>query len=227
MVLFGCTDYPSVHQNEEVNIQAPGGSANVQWDSWSAFLAGNNFKGVYRPNTAPSSSDRDLFVSMGSNLVTEYIPYNVYYQVNYDTGTSGYWVDPAEITGMRCDGVVEYINEWYNFRIFGDDAHWDVTRSDYWIRDYHSGTMVTPSSQPTWMTRVTTMMWPQVYYQYGSTGTNVALIQSQLNYLGFWCGSADGIFGNNTKNAVINFQRSRGLSADGVVGFYTWNELFK
>lgn len=68
--------------------------------------------------------------------------------------------------------------------------------------------------------------YPGYYIQYGSTGSNVVLVQSRLNYLGFNCGNADGDFGSMTKSAVINFQRSKGLTADGVVGPSTWSYLF-
>ena len=37
--------------------------------------------------------------------------------------------------------------------------------------------------------------------------------------------SIDGIFGKNTKDAVINFQRYYGLSVDGIVGCNTWRKL--
>lgn len=37
--------------------------------------------------------------------------------------------------------------------------------------------------------------------------------------------TADGKFGNDTKNAVINFQRLTGLSADGCVGLNTWKRI--
>ena len=37
--------------------------------------------------------------------------------------------------------------------------------------------------------------------------------------------TADGKFGNNTKNAVINFQKSHGLSPDGCVGLNTWKKI--
>ncbi|WP_053366504.1 hypothetical protein [Bacillus sp. FJAT-27245] len=135
-------------------LHAPGSGSVVSWDSWSNFMKGNNFKGVYRPNRAPTSSERDLFVSMGRNLRTENIAYNVAYQVYYDTGSSGTWVDPSEISSMRCDGVVEYIHEWYGFRIYGSDTYWDVTRNSFWGRDHHSGTAITPKKQVGYMTLV-------------------------------------------------------------------------
>lgn len=37
--------------------------------------------------------------------------------------------------------------------------------------------------------------------------------------------TADGIFGNRTKDAVIMFQRKRGLSQDGIAGPKTWTHL--
>lgn len=37
--------------------------------------------------------------------------------------------------------------------------------------------------------------------------------------------TADGKFGNNTKNAVIAFQKINGLAADGCVGIETWKKI--
>ncbi len=37
--------------------------------------------------------------------------------------------------------------------------------------------------------------------------------------------SVDGLFGNDTKNAVITFQKLTGLSADGCVGLNTWKKI--
>ncbi len=37
--------------------------------------------------------------------------------------------------------------------------------------------------------------------------------------------TADGKFGNNTKTAVINFQKLVGLNADGIVGLNTWKKI--
>ena len=37
--------------------------------------------------------------------------------------------------------------------------------------------------------------------------------------------TADGLFGNDTKNAVIKFQKLVGLKADGCVGLNTWKKI--
>lgn len=59
----------------------------------------------------------------------------------------------------------------------------------------------------------------------GARGKITELLQEKLNSLGFNCGSVDGIFGENTRQAVMKYQSSRGLLPDGVVGQYTWRKL--
>lgn len=65
----------------------------------------------------------------------------------------------------------------------------------------------------------------QALSKYGSTGSEVAQIQQRLQELGYSPGSADGIFGSRTKNAVISFQRDYGLADDGIVGPKTLEAL--
>ena len=69
----------------------------------------------------------------------------------------------------------------------------------------------------------TTAGYPQI--KRGSISTYVLIAQDDLNTLGFRTGGLDGIFGAQTQNAVREYQRSRGLSADGVVGCNTWRSL--
>ena len=51
------------------------------------------------------------------------------------------------------------------------------------------------------------------------TGEDVRIVQQKLLDLGFEVkGGADGKFGKNTRDAVIAFQKSRGIKVDGKVG---------
>jgi len=51
-------------------------------------------------------------------------------------------------------------------------------------------------------------------------------IQKRLAQLGCYHGIADGYFGPNTSNAVIEFQKSKGMPADGTVRVDSWVEMF-
>ena len=59
----------------------------------------------------------------------------------------------------------------------------------------------------------------------GSKNQYVLILQDSLNALGFTGSGLDGIFGPSTRQALINFQRSQGLSPDGVAGCSTWTAL--
>ena len=53
---------------------------------------------------------------------------------------------------------------------------------------------------------------------WGDRGTEVTRIQQRLKQYGYLDGTADGIFGQATYDAVVWFQKKNGLTADGVVG---------
>ncbi len=61
----------------------------------------------------------------------------------------------------------------------------------------------------------------------GSTGPDVRVVQSILNRIGYNSGAVDGVFGSQTQQAVVAFQRNNGLTPDGVVGPATWSVLNK
>lgn len=61
--------------------------------------------------------------------------------------------------------------------------------------------------------------------KYGSSGSEVTQIQQKLQSLGFYNGSIDGIYGTETKNAVTEFQKSCGLTPDGIAGTKTLTYL--
>lgn len=61
----------------------------------------------------------------------------------------------------------------------------------------------------------------------GTRGSIVKEVQSNLNYLGYNSGAADGIFGVNTEKALKSFQKAEGLSVSGVVNESTRSLLSK
>ncbi len=58
----------------------------------------------------------------------------------------------------------------------------------------------------------------QVLSKLGSRGDEVRRIQTKLRSLGFFNGSIDGIYGVKTQSAVRQFQKSVGITADGIAG---------
>lgn len=60
--------------------------------------------------------------------------------------------------------------------------------------------------------------------QYGSSGSDVEDLQKRLNGYGYNL-TVDGQFGDQTKNAVLDYQNKYGLTQDGIVGDKTWGQL--
>lgn len=69
-----------------------------------------------------------------------------------------------------------------------------------------------------------------VYYEfpnYGDTGSGVRNLQYYLDYLSRFYSTIppvdmDGVFGDQTRDAVLALQRTFGLTEDGIVGYSTW-----
>ena len=64
-----------------------------------------------------------------------------------------------------------------------------------------------------------------VSYRQGDTGSAVTTIQTKLRRWGYFDGPVDGIYGSGTAEAVRYFQRSNGLTPDGVAGPATLKAL--
>ncbi|WP_080845430.1 spore cortex-lytic enzyme [Cytobacillus gottheilii] len=63
--------------------------------------------------------------------------------------------------------------------------------------------------------------------QQGAVGDDVIELQSRLQYLGFYNGKIDGVFGWGTYWALRNFQYEFGLPIDGLAGQKTKDKLAK
>lgn len=64
----------------------------------------------------------------------------------------------------------------------------------------------------------------------GAKGELTRWIQKRLSlYLNVWSegGQADGVFGEKTEQNIRNFQKTKGLPADGIVGKKTWSALLQ
>ena len=65
-------------------------------------------------------------------------------------------------------------------------------------------------------------------YRVGDEGPAIRDIQDRLSALGFGSnGDSRARFGDGTRQAVIEFQRAKGLDADGIVGPDTWRALYE
>ncbi|MBH8556247.1 peptidoglycan-binding protein [Nostocaceae cyanobacterium CENA357] len=60
----------------------------------------------------------------------------------------------------------------------------------------------------------------------GSQGERVSELQAALKLLGFYSGTVDGTYSEDTAKAVSRFKQAVGLSPDGVVDAATWQRLF-
>lgn len=61
--------------------------------------------------------------------------------------------------------------------------------------------------------------------QHGAVGDDVIELQSRLQYVGYYNGKIDGVFGWQTYWALRNFQYEYGLPIDGLAGTKTKNKL--
>ncbi len=59
----------------------------------------------------------------------------------------------------------------------------------------------------------------------GSRGPQVEDLQTRLQELGHYSGAADGIYGDATQAAVVQFQQKIGIPATGTVNQQTWQRL--
>ena len=61
--------------------------------------------------------------------------------------------------------------------------------------------------------------------QLGDSGLRVKQLQQQLKNIGLYTDAIDGHFTESVKNAIVSFQTSKKLQADGIVGIKSWVAL--
>ena len=145
-------DSYNISQNYPI-IQASGPNKVVDWVSWFGFLDGENYIGLYKPNNCNMSYWGERFVSRAREL--RGIPYIALGQIDYEDGSYSL-VTPQRITNLRCDGVVEYVYEWFGFRVWGSDNGWDISRNALLNISEHTGFIISPRMQRNFLQQVST-----------------------------------------------------------------------
>lgn len=115
--------------------------------------------------------------------------------------------DGKYYNGPHLDGMNEY---------YATDTEWDVKIRD--IMNQLAGYIDYGGSGGT------SYSWPT--YSSGDQAEAVYSIQYLLEEHGYSLQYHDGIYGAEVQNAIENFQSTKGLLVDGVVGPNTWEELY-
>lgn len=99
----------------------------------------------------------------------------------------------------------------YTVKVYGKDG---LSTNDYdSIKQFN----ITISAKPLYLSVLP--------LSYGMKNNDVVSLQNALVKLGYAISDPPGYFGTKTKNAVTSFQKSKGLSADGIVGNITYKAL--
>ena len=133
-------------------IEHPGYSGNLRYSNLNGFIAGNTFKGYYKPTSSMTTSQKNAVASTARKLAAYVIPYTFAGQIGYSAMNDGHKLTPADLATIRCDGVVEFSYEYNNIRISGNSSTWNICIDKTENFNQHSGTTVTPIKQATqWM----------------------------------------------------------------------------
>lgn len=119
---------------------------------------------------------------------------------------------------VTCDGLSQWGSKY-----LGDEGYTPIEIIRYYYgSDMYINTAVAVSGVPA--------SWPGYNLNIGASGDKVLQIQQQLNriaqnYPALPRITADGIYGNNTANAVRTFQRIFNLPQSGIVDYPTWYKI--
>ncbi|MGN0995475.1 MAG: peptidoglycan-binding protein [Candidatus Ventricola sp.] len=105
------------------------------------------------------------------------------------------------------------------FYYIDSESGWFRTQAGYWISKDYAKVMTADEIKD--YTGSGSGSSSGSSLKYGSTGSDVLYVQTALKKLGYYSGSLTGHYGNKTAQAVMDFQRDHGLSADGVCGAKT------
>ncbi|MDE5780551.1 MAG: peptidoglycan-binding protein [Lachnospiraceae bacterium] len=129
-----------------------------------------------------------------------------------------YFKDSGTSAATNHVGIVTKYSGSTVYTIEGNSGN-KVAENSYSI----SNTYIVYICSPNYTNSSTSVSFPTL--KEGSEGYRVKALQYMLNHYVSAGLTVDGKFGTGTKNAVVKFQNSKGLSADGIVGTNTWTKL--
>jgi len=137
-----CSD---CNDSEEGVYEIKGWWHHVNVYSWNSFIGSNLYLGSY---TNPNISYWDIS-NIFDTLETLDLDNSIWYvagdMLQYDLFPES-WIEPDEITDIRCDGVVEYSYEWNDIEVwgisntgneYGTPHHYDVS-SAYYVEEHNN-----------------------------------------------------------------------------------------
>ena len=119
---------PSI--NSRIVYHSPGPSQSSQNGTWSQFLAGHSYKG---DGCFAFANPNYYYYIIGKSVELGNIPY-VSYPCNPQLTTksssyvTNYQIKPTDIATLRCDGLVEYVFEFYGFGLCVSGSYQDITK---------------------------------------------------------------------------------------------------
>ena len=99
--------------------------------TWAAFVDNQQYHGVYEPKILMHATKRFRVADMARKFRdrTPNLIYEPFQQMSaIDVIPSVLKIEPHMIIGFRCDGLVEYVYEYHGYRIYGNDARWDISK---------------------------------------------------------------------------------------------------
>lgn len=140
-------------------IHIPHDREFVQKASWNSFIGVdkngnpvNNFMCVYRQKSNPTLSQRNLVVGMARTLLSQKTGYSIFGPVAFYNDLTYGKIEPSDVIGVRCDGVVEYCYEYYGHPVFGGSSNWDVSLAQN--KQAHAWPALSPIVQAKYLTKV-------------------------------------------------------------------------
>lgn len=143
----GFMNKPFANQTDSVIHVLDDNSTAVRTDSWSRFIAGEAYHGIYKPKTEISEDDRIKVINLARELADLEIDYVLTTQMEANIPENISKIEPDNITALRCDGLIEYCYEYYGYKIYGNNNNWDISKANPDNLSHHSVLGIRPKNQ--------------------------------------------------------------------------------